>query len=115
MKQYTIKDLKDRNLIIFEAVMGSYAYGTVLPTSDRDIRGVWIQPLEEILQYGYAEQVADDTNDIPVRGPMPTCTRANNYAILIASMRRCGSDAGLRCLVYIIYIINHTEWLNHAG
>jgi len=64
MKQYTIDELKKKKLIIFEAIMGSHAYGTVLPTSDKDIRGVWMQPLEEILQYGYAEQVADEKNDI---------------------------------------------------
>ena len=64
MKQYTIKELKEKNLIIFEAIMGSHAYGTVLPTSDKDVRGVWMQPFEDILQYGYAEQVADEKNDV---------------------------------------------------
>ena len=39
MKQYTIDELKKKNLITFEAIMGSHAYGTVLPTSDKDIRG----------------------------------------------------------------------------
>lgn len=64
MKQYTIKELRDKDLIIFEAVMGSHAYGTALPTSDIDLRGVFMQPLLDILQHGYVEQVADDTNDI---------------------------------------------------
>jgi len=63
MRQYTIDILKKENLIIFEAIMGSRAYGTSLPTSDTDIRGVFIQPLEDILGYGYIEQVADTTND----------------------------------------------------
>jgi len=64
MKNYTIQYLKDEDLIIFEAVMGSHAYGTSLPTSDTDLRGVFVQPLEDILKYGYVEQVADDLNDI---------------------------------------------------
>jgi len=64
MKKYTIKDLEDKKLIIFSAIMGSKAYGTQLPTSDTDIRGVFIQPLEDILGFGYVDQVADKTNDI---------------------------------------------------
>lgn len=64
MKNYTIQELKDRNLIIFEAIMGSHAYGTALPNSDTDIRGVWVQPIEEILEHGFVDQVADKTNDV---------------------------------------------------
>lgn len=44
--------------------MGSHAYGTNIPTSDVDLRGIFIQPLEDIMEYGYVEQVADKTNDI---------------------------------------------------
>lgn len=36
----TIHDLRDRNLIVFETISGSKAYGTSLPTSDTDIRTV---------------------------------------------------------------------------
>ena len=64
MRNYNIEKLKKDNLIIFEAIMGSHAYGTALPTSDTDIRGVFIQPLEDILGFGYVEQVADEKNDI---------------------------------------------------
>lgn len=59
----TIQDLKDRNLIIFEGIVGSMAYGIATPTSDVDIKGVYIQPIEDILSFGYVEQVSDDTND----------------------------------------------------
>lgn len=62
-KTYTIEELKEKDLIIFESIMGSHAYGTALPTSDTDIRGVFMQPLEDILKYGYEEQVSDETND----------------------------------------------------
>jgi len=61
---YTIDTLKENKLIIFEALMGSHAYGTSLPTSDEDFRGVYIQPLEDILGFGYVEQVSDKKNDI---------------------------------------------------
>ena len=44
--------------------MGSHAYGTAMPHSDTDIRGVFIQPINEILGFGYVEQVADKKNDI---------------------------------------------------
>jgi len=64
MRKYTIDILKKENLIIFEAIMGSRAYGTSLPTSDTDIRGVFIQPEEDILGFGYVDQVADKLNDI---------------------------------------------------
>jgi uncharacterized protein len=60
----TIKDLKDKGLIIFEAIGGSRAYGTDLPTSDTDIRGVFILPEEDILGHKYVEQVNDNNNDI---------------------------------------------------
>lgn len=61
---YTIKELRNRDLIIFEAKMGSHAYGTNIETSDIDLRGVFIQPLEDIFRYGFVDQVADKTNDI---------------------------------------------------
>ena len=58
-----IKELKERNLIIFEGIVGSKAYGTSLPTSDIDVKGVFVQPLDEILGFGYIEQVNDEKND----------------------------------------------------
>ncbi len=61
---YTVEDLRKKNLIIFEAKMGSHAYGTNIPTSDIDLRGVFVQPLDDIFKYGYRDQVADKTNDI---------------------------------------------------
>ena len=60
----TIKDLKEQGLILFEAISGSRAYGTSLPTSDTDIRGVFIMPEDGILGNGYVEQVSDLKNDI---------------------------------------------------
>jgi uncharacterized protein len=61
---YTIKQLEEQNLIIFEAVMGSHAYGTNLPTSDTDVRGIFVQPLDDILGFGKVDQVSDEKNDV---------------------------------------------------
>lgn len=44
-------------------IRGSQAYGTQLPTSDTDYAGVFIQPIEDILGFGYKEQINDDKND----------------------------------------------------
>ena len=59
-----IKFLKDNNLILFEGIVGSRAYGTNISTSDTDIKGVYILPIDNILGNNYIEQVNDDKNDI---------------------------------------------------
>ncbi len=64
MKNYTVDILRKENLIIFEGISGSRAYGTNMPNSDTDLRGVFIQPIEDILGNDYIPQVADKTNDI---------------------------------------------------
>lgn len=40
----TIPYLKTQNLILFECVSGSRAYGLDTPTSDTDIKGVFYLP-----------------------------------------------------------------------
>ena len=60
----TIKDLKEQKLILFEAISGSQAYGTNIPTSDEDIRGVFVQPRKAFFSLTYEEQVNDKMNDI---------------------------------------------------
>ncbi len=60
----TIQDLRDRNLIIFECISGSNAYGTNTPMSDTDIRGVFVLPQDDLYGLTSVEQVADDRNDI---------------------------------------------------
>jgi len=56
--------LRKNNLIIFEGISGSVAYGTNTPDSDKDIRGVFVQPLEHVLKYGFIDQVSDELNDV---------------------------------------------------
>ncbi|MGI4872993.1 MAG: DNA polymerase beta superfamily protein [Janthinobacterium lividum] len=59
----TIADLRRQHLILFEAVSGSRAYGTNLPHSDTDLKGVFILPEAQFLGLDYIPQIANDTND----------------------------------------------------
>jgi predicted nucleotidyltransferase len=59
----TIADLRQQNLILFEAVSGSRAYGTNLPHSDTDLKGVFILPEAEFFGLDYIPQIANETND----------------------------------------------------
>ena len=58
-----IQELRDRDLIVLEVIVGSQAYGTATETSDVDRKGVFIQPMEDILSFGYVEQVSDESHD----------------------------------------------------
>jgi predicted nucleotidyltransferase len=58
------KWLNERNLILYEVISGSIAYGTNLPSSDEDRRYVYILPIDYILSGNIVEQVNDDTNDL---------------------------------------------------
>lgn len=68
----TVEQLREKGWIIFEAISGSQAYGTALPTSDTDIRGIFIMPTTDVLRanpttdgnYPYIPQVNDETNDV---------------------------------------------------
>ena len=59
----TIADLRQQNLILFEAVSGSRAYGTNLPHSDTDLKGVFVLPEHQFFGLDYVPQVANETND----------------------------------------------------
>lgn len=50
--------------LLFKVIAGSKAYGLDLPTSDTDIRGIFLQPNEFRLGNGYKEQLNDEKNDI---------------------------------------------------
>lgn len=66
MKNLTIDDLKAQNLILFECISGSRAYGLDTLTSDTDIKGVFYLPKEQFysLHSDYIPQVSNETNDI---------------------------------------------------
>ena len=59
----TIADLRRHNLILFEAISGSRAYGTNLPHSDTDLKGVFILPEDQFFGLDYIPQIANETND----------------------------------------------------
>jgi hypothetical protein len=43
--------------IIFKSIVGSRSYGTSIPTSDIDYKGVYIQNINELISFGYKEQI----------------------------------------------------------
>lgn len=59
----TIADLKSQSLLLFEATTGSRAYGTDLPTSDHDRRGVFVLPKAQFYGLTDLPQVSDERND----------------------------------------------------
>lgn len=64
MKTATIDWVKENGLLIFEAVVGSKAYGLDTATSDTDIRGIFVLPKELYYSLDYISQVNNNTNDI---------------------------------------------------
>ena len=67
MKEQLLKLISEKSpgstpLLI--VIRGSHAYGTSLPTCDIDYTWVYIQSIDNILEFGYKEQINDDKNDI---------------------------------------------------
>lgn len=60
----TIEQLRQKNIIVFECLSGSHAYGLATPESDVDVKGVFVLPEEEFYGLNYVSQVSDETNDI---------------------------------------------------
>jgi uncharacterized protein len=56
--------LRKNNLIIFECISGSKAYGLDLPHSDTDIKGVFVLPEKDFYGLDYTEQVNNESNDV---------------------------------------------------
>ena len=60
-----IKELKESNRIVFEAIAGSRAYGTSNPDSDFDVRGLFICPKNErITLINIPQEISNDSQDI---------------------------------------------------
>lgn len=60
----TIDDLHQQQLLLFEAISGSHAYGLSLPHSDLDIKGVYVLPQTLFYGLNYIPQINDAKNDV---------------------------------------------------
>jgi len=60
----TIEELKEKGLIILECISGSKAYGLDTPSSDTDIKGVFLLPKKDYYGLKYTAQVSNPSNDI---------------------------------------------------
>ena len=60
----TIEQVKDNGWLIFEAIVGSKAYGLDTAKSDTDIRGVFVLSKELFYSLEYTPQVSNESNDI---------------------------------------------------
>lgn len=59
----TIKDIKEKGLLLFECISGSKAYGLDTPQSDTDLKGVYFLPKEQFFGLEYISQTSNEMND----------------------------------------------------
>ncbi len=64
MQKLTIDWIKNNGLVVFEVITGSKSYGLDTPTSDTDIKGVFVLPKNMFYGLEYTAQVNNETNDI---------------------------------------------------
>ena len=60
----TIEELRKSEWIVLECISGSRAYGLSTPTSDTDIKGVFVLPKHYYYGLNYIPQISNETNDI---------------------------------------------------
>ncbi len=59
----TIKDIKEKGLLLFECISGSKAYGLNTATSDTDLKGVFYLPKAQFYGLDYIPQISNETSD----------------------------------------------------
>src|ERR1051326_5445626 len=59
----TIRELRDKNLIVLECITGSKAYGLELSGSDIDFKGVFVLPEKDYYGLNYIAQISNEKND----------------------------------------------------
>ena len=62
-EDFTLERVRETDLLLFDAVSGSHAYGTQTPNSDTDRRGIFVAPDSYHAGMDPIEQVADEKND----------------------------------------------------
>lgn len=62
-EDYTLDRVRRPDVLLFETVAGSHAYGTQLEGSDRDLRGVFVATAGLLGGLDLVEQVTDERND----------------------------------------------------
>lgn len=74
-----IHNSKEVGDIIFKCIVGSHAHGTNIEGSDIDIKGIYLQSPENVLESGYQEQitVSDDEVYYELRRFVELCCTAN--------------------------------------
>lgn len=60
----SLDTINSAQLVLLDTISGSHAYGLNTPTSDVDIRGIFMIPAENLFGLQYKEQVNDNKNDI---------------------------------------------------
>ncbi|MCB1232224.1 MAG: nucleotidyltransferase domain-containing protein [Verrucomicrobiae bacterium] len=63
MNSFSLNQARSQDCLLFECVTGSRAYGTAMPESDTDLRGIFVMPKRLLFGLGTADQVSDATND----------------------------------------------------
>jgi hypothetical protein len=59
----TIKEIKDKGLLLLECISGSKAYGLQTASSDTDLKGVYYLPKKQFYGLEYTQQVSNESND----------------------------------------------------
>jgi len=62
-EEFTLQRVRERDLLLFDSVAGSHAYGTAIAGSDHDRRGVFVAPRGFLLGLDGIEQVSDARSD----------------------------------------------------
>ncbi|MFK7970815.1 MAG: nucleotidyltransferase domain-containing protein [Bacteroidia bacterium] len=61
---FTLDQATHPDNLLIQAVGGSHAYGLATPSSDVDLRGIFMLPKEDLFGLRYTEQVSDEKSDI---------------------------------------------------
>ncbi len=60
---FTLARVREADLLLFDTIAGSHAYGTAVEGSDEDRRGIFVAPRRFLIGIEKVEQVSDERND----------------------------------------------------